>query len=96
MTAYNQQITDNPAESRFELTVDGELAGFSEYKDNGDVREFDHTVVHEEFQGNGLSKPLIKFSLDHARDNGLKIIPTCPAYEKFLQKNKEYQELVAK
>ncbi|MEY8210182.1 GNAT family N-acetyltransferase [Corynebacterium sp. MNWGS58] len=95
MTAHNQQITDNSAESRFELTVDGKLAGFAAYKDNGKVREFNHTVVYEEFQGKGLSKPLIKFSLDHARDNGLQIVPTCSAFEKYLQKNEEYQDLVA-
>lgn len=95
MTAHNQQITNNTAESRFEITVDGKLAGFADYQDKGNVRDFNHTEVFEEFQGQGLSKPLIKFSLDHARDNDLQIIPTCSAYEKFLQKNEEYQDLVA-
>jgi len=95
MTAHNQQITNNTAESRFEITVDGKLAGFADYQDKGNVRDFNHTGVFEEFQGQGLSKPLIKFSLDHARDNDLQIIPTCSAYEKFLQKNEEYQDLVA-
>ncbi|MDK8614303.1 GNAT family N-acetyltransferase [Corynebacterium pseudodiphtheriticum] len=95
MTAHNQQITNNTAESRFEITVDGKLAGFSDYQDEGNVRNFNHTEVFEEFRGQGLSKPLIKFSLDHARDNDLQILPTCSAYEKFLQKNEEYQDLVA-
>lgn len=96
MTAHNQQITNNTAESRFEITVDGKLAGFADYQDKGNVRDFNHTEVFEEFRGQGLSKPLIKFSLDHARDNDLQIIPTCSAYEKFLQKNEEYQDLVTK
>lgn len=95
MTAHNQQITNNTAESRFEITVDGKLAGFADYQDKGNVRNFNHTEVFEEFRGQGLSKPLIKFSLDHARENDLQIFPTCPAYEKFLQKNEEYQDLVA-
>lgn len=95
MTAHNQQITNNTAESRFEITVDGKLAGFADYQDEGNVRNFNHTEVFEEFRGQGLSKPLIKFSLDHARDNDLQILPTCSAYEKFLQKNEEYQDLVA-
>ncbi|MDC7089000.1 GNAT family N-acetyltransferase [Corynebacterium pseudodiphtheriticum] len=95
MTAHNQQITNNTAESRFEITVDGKLAGFADYQDKGNVRNFNHTEVFEEFRGQGLSKPLIKFSLDHARENDLQILPTCPAYEKFLQKNEEYQDLVA-
>lgn len=95
MTAHNQQITNNTAESRFEITVDGKLAGFADYQDKGNVRNFNHTEVFEEFRGQGLSKPLIKFSLDHARENDLQILPTCPVYEKFLQKNEEYQDLVA-
>lgn len=95
MTAHNQQITNNTAESRFEITVDGKLAGFADYQDKGNVRNFNHTEVFEEFRGQGLSKPLIKFSLDHARENDLQILPTCPAYEKSLQKNEEYQDLVA-
>lgn len=95
MTAHNQQITNNTAESRFEITVDGKLAGFADYQDKGNVRNFNHTEVFEEFRGLGLSKPLIKFSLDHARENDLQILPTCSAYEKFLQKNEEYQDLVA-
>ena len=95
MTAHNQQITNNTAESRFEITVDGKLAGFTDYQDKCNVRNFNHTEVFEEFRGRGLSKPLIKFSLDHARENDLQILPTCPAYEKFLQKNEEYQDLVA-
>ena len=95
MTAHNQQITNNTAESRFEITVDGKLAGFADYQDKGNVRNFNHTEVFEEFRGQGLYKPLIKFSLDHARENDLQILPTCSAYEKFLQKNEEYQDLVA-
>lgn len=95
MIAHNQQITNNTAESRFEITVDGKLAGFADYQDKGNVRNFNHTEVFEEFRGQGLSKPLIKFSLDHARENDLQILPTCSAYEKFLQKNEEYQDLVA-
>lgn len=95
MTAHNQQITNNTAESRFEITVDGKLAGFADYQDKDNVRNFNHTEVFEEFRGQGLSKPLIKFSLDHARENDLQILPTCSAYEKFLQKNEEYQDLVA-
>ncbi len=53
----------NPAESRYTIEVDGQVAGFADYVESGTVRDFNHTVVFDEFQGQGLSKPLIKEAL---------------------------------
>ena len=88
-------VAQQTDQSRYVITVDGEEAGFADYKDSAQVREFDHTVVYDAFQGKGLSKPLIKFALDDTRAAGHSIIPTCSAVERFISKNPEYQDLVA-
>ena len=33
-------------------------------------------------------------SLDDAQANGLRVIPTCPAVERFIEQNPEYGDLV--
>lgn len=88
-------INHDDAGHRYVLIVDGEEAGFAAYEPAEGALDFNHTVVHEAFQGKGLSKPLIRAALDDVRVNGGKIIPTCSAIEGFLKKNPEYRDLVA-
>lgn len=92
-----QEVRHNQDDSRYEILVDGTVAGFCEYcEDEGaGRRDFNHTVVHDGFQGQGLSKPLIKAALDDTREAGLGVVPTCSAVEGFIKKNPEYQDLVA-
>src|SRR4051794_38749301 len=44
-------ITDNPAESQWQLRVDGELAVFAAYHDHGSRRTFTHTETQDGFEG---------------------------------------------
>lgn len=87
--------TVNRKDGRYEIEVDGAVAGFAEFVEKGDVRDFNHTVIDPAFRGQGLSKPLIAEALDDTRAAGKKIIPTCSAIEGFVAKNPEYQDLVA-
>lgn len=82
---------------RFVIEVDGEEAGFAAFVDSpeGDVRDFNHTVVDSNFRGQGLSKPLITEALDATREEGMKIKATCSAVAGFVEKNPEYQDLLA-
>lgn len=74
----NVAIADNPAESRFEISVDGALAGFAEYHDGHSGRAFTHTEVAAEYEGMGLASQLIRYALDEARAAGRKVLPVCP------------------
>ena len=47
-------VADNPASSRFEITVDGELAGFLDYRKDGDEYALPHTRIFPQFEGRGL------------------------------------------
>lgn len=80
--------------ARFVLTVDGEEAGFAEYVDTDDYRDFNHTVVHPQFRGQGLSAPLIKAALDESKEHQKPIMPSCSAVAVFIEKNPEYQALL--
>ena len=89
-------IQDNPAENRYEVLVDGELAGFADYRllvDENRI-DFTHTEVFEQFGGQGLAGKLAKGSLDEVRTRGLAVRPYCPFYKGWIQKHPEYVDLV--
>lgn len=85
-------------DDRYVIEVDGQEAGFAAFEESADgtVRDFNHTVVDDAFRGQGLSKPLIAGALDATRADGKKVIATCSAVQGFVEKNPDYQDLLAK
>ena len=87
-------VTDDPAASRYELRVGGELAGFVEYHLRGQQINLIHTEVDPRFQGAGLAAQLARFSLDDARKRNLSVLPSCPYIRSWIRKHPEYTDLV--
>jgi len=87
-------ITDNKAEQEFEWVVDGHHA-FAAYQREGDRIVFTHTLVPKAIGGRGIAGRLIRFALDSARDQGLKVVPHCPYVKAWIDKHPEYRDLLA-
>ena len=87
-------LTDNPAESRYELHLGGELAGFVMYRLRGQQVTLIHTEVDPRFQGGGLAAQLARFSLDDARKRNLAVLPSCPYIRSWIRKHPGYADLV--
>jgi uncharacterized protein len=87
-------VTDNPSGSRFELRVDGDLAGYVTYRLSGDVIDLLHTEVDPGYQGAGLASVLAQSVLDNARQRHLTVLPTCPYIRSWLRKHPAYLDLV--
>ncbi|MEU0885902.1 GNAT family N-acetyltransferase [Lentzea sp. NPDC005914] len=87
-------VTNNEAESRYEVHVDGALAGFLEYRTIGDVIALVHTEVDEAHAGQGLGAQLAKFALDDAIARDVKVSPLCPFVAKYIDKHPEYRVTV--
>jgi len=87
-------VEDNPAQSRFELRVDGELVGWSEYRPAGDSVIVAHTEIDERREGQGLGSALVRGTLDHIRAAGRTVIPTCAFTAAYIRRHPEYVELV--
>lgn len=79
---------------RFEIHVDGALAGFTEYWEDGDVRIFPHTEIDRAFAGRGLATTLIRGALDATRAGGKSVQPVCRFVRSFIAKHPEYADLV--
>jgi predicted GNAT family acetyltransferase len=84
------EVRDNPDESRYELLLDGELAGVADYRDRAGRRIFVHTVVDPAFSGRGLGNRLARGALDDALEHGLPIVPRCPFIRSWLERHPEY------
>jgi predicted GNAT family acetyltransferase len=87
-------VHDNPSASRFEITVDGELAGYVDYRKHGDEYALPHTRVHTEFEGRGLGSELIRGVLGEIAARGGTALPYCPFIPKVIRDNPEFLDLV--
>jgi predicted GNAT family acetyltransferase len=84
-----------PEQSRYELTVDGTVVGFAEYREHGAERVFDHTVIEPAFRGQGLGAQLVQFALDDTRADGKAVVAACWYVGEFIDAHPEYADLVA-
>lgn len=89
------EVTDNPAESRFEARIGGELAGFAEYHLTKSSIVFTHTETLEEFKGRGVASALAQYALDDVRAKGERdVVPVCPFIHGWIDDHAEYADLV--
>ncbi|HET7140193.1 MAG TPA: GNAT family N-acetyltransferase [Arthrobacter sp.] len=88
-------ISNNPDRERFEVLDAGKVIGKAWYKayDGGGPPEriFYHTVVNEEYAGQGLAGRLVKVALDETVAAGLGIVPVCPYVKAYLTRHPEYE-----
>jgi len=88
------EVADAPERDRYELSIDGEVAGFAVYRVRPGLIAFVHTEVDEHLQGRGLGDRLIRFALEDTRARGLAVLPFCPFVKAFIERNREFEALV--
>ena len=87
-------VTDVPERRRFEIDVDGDVVGFAEYERRPGVIAFVHTEVDPSQDGAGVGTQLVTAALDAARAQGLAVLPFCPFVRGFIDRHREYLDLV--
>jgi predicted GNAT family acetyltransferase len=87
-------VTDVSDRRRFEIEVDGAVLGFAEYRRRPGVITFIHTEIDPAHEGEGLGTLLVKAALDTARAEGLAVLPYCPFVRGFIDRHREYLDLV--
>src|SRR5690554_6913134 len=80
-------VTFNGDESRYELHVDGQLAGYAEVRESGPRSVFTHTEIFEDFRGGGHASTLAEGALTDAADKGRTIVPLCPFIGRYLKRH---------
>jgi predicted GNAT family acetyltransferase len=90
----SETIADNRERRRYEIRLDGEVAGFAQYRSAPERIALTHTEIDDRFEGQGLGGRLVAFALDDARERGLAVLPFCPFVAGYIQRHRQYVELV--
>lgn len=92
----SNEIRNNPDLGRYEILVDGEPAGFAEYRlGSGGTVVFTHTEVNSKYEGQGVGSDLASGALDDVRAKGGSVRPLCPFIKRYIDRHPEYKDLVA-
>lgn len=85
----------NESENRYEVYVEGELAGFSAYELDDKRIVFTHTEVDDRFEGHGVGSKLARAALDDVRAEGTRrVVPRCPFIKSWIEEHPDYSDLV--
>ena len=87
-------VRDNPEALRYELVVDGDIAGEILYRRSPDRIALVHTEVSPSLEGRGLGSRLVAGALDDVRAQGLRAVPICPFVRSYIRRHPEYGDLV--
>ena len=88
------EVVDAPDELRYELRVDGTLAGTARYERHGDRRTFTHTHIDPAYEGQGFGGKLAAGVFADVRARQLKVIPVCPFIVNYLERHPDLLDLV--
>lgn len=86
-------VQHNADVHRYEAVVDGHRS-ICEYELVDGKMIFTHTLVPPELRGRGIAEQLVRAALADARNAGRKVVPACSYVTKFIERHKEYQDLL--
>jgi uncharacterized protein len=89
VTVGEVAVENNKIRQRFEIRMDGHLAKLNYRVNDGEI-DLIHTEVAEELGGRGLGNKLVEAALAYARDNKLKVVPSCSFVSKYLTRHPEW------
>jgi uncharacterized protein len=89
------RVTKNTEMSRYEIHLDGHLAGVADYRVVGDVVVFPHTQIAPALRGNGLAAQLVRAALDDVRGSRRSVDPQCWYVAQFIDENPGYADMLA-
>ncbi|GAA2653961.1 GNAT family N-acetyltransferase [Paractinoplanes durhamensis] len=88
------EVRDNAQQHRFELLVDGAMAGMAAYRLRDGAVVITHSEVDRQFRGQGLGNELAQRTLDLLRSRGDKVVPVCPFFARYVEEHPTYDDII--
>jgi uncharacterized protein len=88
------EVTNNKNEFRFETPVGGGELAVLQYRWLRGSLVLMHTLVPVAARGKGTGATLVKYVLDYAREQHLKVVIYCPFVERYIKEHPEYNDLI--
>ncbi|MBN2614654.1 MAG: N-acetyltransferase [Bacteroidales bacterium] len=88
------ELENNGNKGRFVLQVDGDQAGYVTFYADGENKiVLDHTVVDQQYGGQGYAKQLVMKVVEYARENHLKIVPVCSYAQRVFERDESLNDV---
>lgn len=92
-TSNENNVRQNDAESRFEVSVDGLLSVVDYELREGEIA-LTHTYVPVELRGRGIAEKLVRAALEFARTEKRRVVPACSYVDAFIARHTEFKPLL--
>ena len=87
-------IKHDKEQQKFFLIKDGKESYLLYRMQNNSTMDILRTYVPNEQRHQGLAGKVVKAALEYAKENNLKVIPTCSYTNYFIDNNNEYKALI--
>jgi predicted GNAT family acetyltransferase len=64
------------------------------YPINDSVINLEHTFVSPDIREKGLARKMVDTVVQYAREQGMKVLPTCPYAKKVMTSDSQYQDIL--
>ena len=88
------EVQHNKERRRFFSFIEGREAYLTYMNEGDNILIFDHTYVPFHLRGQHIAAKIVKHALNYARENNFKVIPRCSYVRVFIEKNKQFSDLV--
>ena len=93
-TTPTLEISERPAERRFEAHANGELVGFVDYIPLPGKIIATHTEVFDQFESMGYASQLVRGMIEQLRADGRLLQPLCPYISAWLDRHPDQADIV--
>ena len=91
----NETIQHAVHDRQFICTHDNARAVLRYEEAGPTILDYSSTFVPPEVRNRGVGSRLVQYALDHARDGGFTIRPSCWFVAGFIERHPEYRDLIA-
>lgn len=91
----NIVVTHDKENHQFIAKLEGEVSHLKyEILPDGKILDYMSTYVPPELRGRQIAGQIVKFALDYAKENKLRVIPSCSFVQAYIQGHPEYHDIV--